>query len=335
MMNRRRFGIVGLCGELVAMALALTIVPSAWAHHDPPGCFGAGVDVDIFIFRKRCSITTNRACTVDGDCPGGETCAFAGLAGTVAPCETVFYDAILSKDATDATKCAFQGGTFKLTLPDNTTGAINTSVPCLGGTTAPCDPLVTEVRFTKVPYTVHVSPTIVATASYVNGLSHDGGGTPNDDGDTPDAASGSQALTRGVISSNDNNVCTNDVCNPVFNGSAACQHSPIVCDDNDPCTGNQCNPVTGCFFPPGALDCNDNDPCTSDACVTGVGCVNTPGALNCNDNDPCTSDACVPGTGCVNTPGALNCNDNDPCTSDACVPGTGCVNTPGALNCND
>ena len=247
MTTTKKLGVMKLTWlATVLVAEALVAVPMAWAHHDPPGCFGAGVDVDIFIFRKRCSITTNRACTVNTDCPGVETCDCAGLAGTVAPCETVFYDAILSKDATDPTKCAFQGGTFKLTLPDNTTGAINTSVPCLGGTTAPCDPLVTEVRFTKVPYTVNVSPTIVATASYVNGLSHDGGGLQDDSGDTPNAASGSQALTRGVISCNDNDVCTTDICNPLFNGSAACQHSDITCDDNDLCTDDACVPDRGC-----------------------------------------------------------------------------------------
>jgi hypothetical protein len=318
------------------MGLLLAAAPSAWAHHDPPGCFGAGVDVDIAVFRKTCSISLTRACTVDANCPAGETCGFRGLTGPVAPCETIYYDASLSKDP-DASKCAFEGGVFKLVLPDGTDGAINNNVPCLGGTTSPCDPAVTRVDFVKVPYTVNIAPptTITANAIYTNGNTHDGGGAPNDDGDTIGAASGSQGFSNGVITCADNTVCTTDTCDTTFVGSAACMHTPIVCTDNDPCTSDACNAVTGCFFTPGALNCNDNDPCTSDACVPGTGCVNTPGALNCNDNDPCTSDACVPGTGCVNTPGALNCNDNDPCTSDACVPGTGCVNTPGALDCND
>src|SRR6185503_2226804 len=340
-MNRRRFGIVGLCGELVAMAEALVAVPMALAHHDPPGCFGAGVDIDIFVFRKRCSITLNRACTVDADCPAAETCGFVGLTGPVAPCETIFYDAILSKDFLDTTKCAFEGGTFQLKLPNGSTST-NNAVPCLGGTiNPPCDPSVTQVQFLKVPYTVSTADfnpgtmTITANATYVNGDTHDGGGLIDDSGDSLDTASASQGFTNGVLSCDDNNVCTTDICNPAFNSTAACQHSPIVCTDNDPCTSDSCNVVTGCVFTPGAIICNDNDPCTSDACVPGTGCVNTPGAVNCNDNDPCTSDVCVPGTGCVNTPGALDCNDNDPCTSDACVPGTGCVNTPGALNCND
>ena len=335
-MNRRRFGLVGLCGELVAMGLLLAAAPSAWAHHDPPGCFGAGVDVDISVFRKRCSISITRACVVDADCPGGETCQFVGLTGPVAPCETIYYEGVLSKDP-EETKCAFEGGTFKLVLPDGTTGAENNSVPCLGGTTSPCDPAVTQVVLSKVPYTVNIAPptTITGNAIYTNGNTHDGGGAPNDDGDTIGLASGSQGFSNGVIACPDNDVCTTDTCDTAFVGSAACTHTPIVCTDNDPCTSDACNAVTGCFFTPGALDCNDNDPCTSDACVAGTGCVNTPGALDCNDNDPCTSDACVTGTGCVNTPGALDCNDNDPCTTDACVSGTGCVNTPGALDCND
>src|SRR6185503_14761053 len=131
-MNRRRFGIVGLCGELVAMAMALAIVPSAWAHHDPSECFGAGVDIDIFVRRKRCSITINRACSLDADCPAAETCQLVGLTGAIAPCETIFYEAILSHDG-DPSKCAFEGGTFSLRLPNGST-TVNLGVPCLGGT---------------------------------------------------------------------------------------------------------------------------------------------------------------------------------------------------------
>jgi len=271
-------GLVGLSGELVAMTIVLAVAPRAGAHHDPSGCFGAGVDVDIFgPRRKRCSVTLNRACSVDADCPAGETCALNAAIGAIAPCETLFYEAFLSHDG-DPTKCAFEGGTFTLTLPSGSTAVIN-DVPCLGGTLTPCVPGTLVLPTGLVPYVVDPADfnpgtrVITATASYTGGDTHDGGGLLDDSGDTVDSASGSQGFSVGVISCDDNNDCTIDVCNPAFVGAAACQHTQIVCDDNDVCT--------------------------DDACVPGQGCVNTPNP----SNDP----SCAP-VGCRLTGGGITPN---------------------------
>src|SRR6185503_18648513 len=173
----------------VALSVVLAFAPAALAHHDPSGCFGAGVDVDIFARRQRCSITTNRACSLDADCPGGETCQFVGLVGALAPCETIFYEAILSHDD-DPSKCAFEGGTFTLRLPDGSTTVTN-AVPCLGGTLAPCISGLNSITNGNVPYTVSPADllpgtmTIRARAIYTGGLTHDGGGLDDDSGDTP------------------------------------------------------------------------------------------------------------------------------------------------------
>jgi hypothetical protein len=76
----------------------------------------------------------------------------------------------------------------------------------------------------------------------------------------------------------------------------------VTCTDNNLCTDDACNPATGlCVFTPN-VTCNDNDLCTADSCNPATGsCVFTP-ALNCDDNNPCTDDSCNPVTGCVNTP---------------------------------
>jgi hypothetical protein len=70
---------------------------------------------------------------------------------------------------------------------------------------------------------------------------------------------------------------------------------PIVCNDNNVCTDDGCNPATGCVHTP--ITCNDNNACTIDTCNPTTGCVYTP--IICNDNNPSTIDTCNPETGCV------------------------------------
>jgi hypothetical protein len=125
---------------------------------------------------------------------------------------------------------------------------------------------------------------------------------------------------------NDNDACTDDVCNPATGNCVFTPGPP--CNDNDACTDDVCNPATGnCVFTPGP-PCNDNNECTDDVCNPATGnCVFTSDVV-CNDNSVCTNEQCNPATGqCVFTP-ALDCDDNDECTDDRCDPVEGCVNTP-------
>jgi hypothetical protein len=104
---------------------------------------------------------------------------------------------------------------------------------------------------------------------------------------------------------------------------------PSACDDNNVCTNDSCNPATGCVHSP-PIACDDGNACTDDSCNPATGCVNTPRPPSaCDDHNVCTDDSCDPATGCVNTPKPPDfCNDNDQCTDDVCDPVDGCVHTP-------
>jgi len=107
----------------------------------------------------------------------------------------------------------------------------------------------------------------------------------------------------------------------------------LVCEDNNSCTDDVCNPLTGCEFVPNVAPCDDGNDCTEgDACSDGW-CKSGP-ALACDDNNPCTDDTCTPGEGCSYTNNFAPCDDGIPCTDlDSCFQGA-C--TPGApLDCAD
>jgi len=99
---------------------------------------------------------------------------------------------------------------------------------------------------------------------------------------------------------NDNNACTNDVCQ-----TGQCVNSAINCSDNNLCTNDICS-NGACTNP--AIVCNDNNACTTDECVTATGCTYSTIANCCNSN--------------------ADCNDNNPCTVDACSNGN-CTYTQG------
>lgn len=60
-------------------------------------------------------------------------------------------------------------------------------------------------------------------------------------------AYGSPLCADTIIRCNDNNACTNDICDHI---TGACSHTNIVCNDNNACTNDTCNPVTGCVYTP-------------------------------------------------------------------------------------
>jgi hypothetical protein len=134
---------------------------------------------------------------------------------------------------------------------------------------------------------------------------------------------------------NDDNLCTDDICDPStgcshVNNTAPCS-DPNPCTTGDACAGGSCHPGTG------TRNCNDNNPCTDDSCDPSwsLGCRNVYDSAPCSDGNPCTTgDACASGF-CHPGTGVLNCNDSNPCTNDSCSTGVGCVHTGNANLCLD
>jgi len=149
----------------------------------------------------------------------------------------------------------------------------------------------------------------------------------------------------------DNDVCTDDVCDP--NGT--CSY-PIgegnACSDGLFCTRNdQCNAQGVCGGAPrtcppatpvcceeaaggdgACVECCDSDDCDDDVFCNGTeACVNF--LCQASTGNPCVAplDICLEATDmCVGCMNPVDCNDDNPCTSDNCVSGQ-CTNVPEAL----
>lgn len=92
--------------------------------------------------------------------------------------------------------------------------------------------------------------------------------------------------------------------------------SPSSCDDNDPCTDDVCDPVKGCVH-------QDNGTCQC-AGVTDWQCNRPP--KPCGPTNTCACDVDTDGVPfCM---GTANCEDLTPCTSNAdCTGDTRCTST--------
>ena len=119
---------------------------------------------------------------------------------------------------------------------------------------------------------------------------------------------------------NDDDLCTNDICNDAGDGS--CTYQPTSVDDFNYCTNDSCNSETGAPLAE-PISCDDGDPCTTDSCVSfnPQPCKHV--AVDCNDFDACTQDVCLAepdGNGndytCSFDVGT--CDDGNPCTIDSC-----------------
>jgi cysteine-rich repeat protein len=157
---------------------------------------------------------------------------------------------------------------------------------------------------------------------------------PCDDGNkctTTDKCSAGKCVGSGTLACGDDNVCTDDSCDP----GLGCTHTlnTAPCDDGDFCTvGDKCT-AGGCK-PAQWLTCDDGNLCTADACDPKTGCTHTPAAGGCNDKNACTTgDTCQDGT-CVGT-GWVSCDDSNVCTTDTCLPKTGCQHVNNTVPCND
>ncbi|HET9955679.1 MAG TPA: hypothetical protein VFQ61_14290, partial [Polyangiaceae bacterium] len=140
---------------------------------------------------------------------------------------------------------------------------------------------------------------------------------------------------------NDNEVCTQDLCDSTGSG---CKNVPIDqgkdCDDGNSCsTASICD--NGKCVTTAGTACDDNNPCTRNRCTGGAGCyytdlepVNTPCIPA---NNKCVLNATCNETGACTGGEEKSCDDNNPCTEEHCDPQSGeCVSSK--LNtgeCND
>jgi hypothetical protein len=135
----------------------------------------------------------------------------------------------------------------------------------------------------------------------------------------------------GLLSCNDEDVCTADTCHP----EDGCLHllNTAPCDDGDLCTtGDAC--ALGECQGTGTLLCDDGNLCTDDGCAPQVGCTHTPNDAVCDDGNACTlGDHC--GAGWCVPAAMLDCDDENSCTDDSCDPQTGCSQVALDGSCDD
>src|SRR5438445_7937340 len=128
----------------VLCILFLAGAETAWAHRDPSTCTKPGVTIVFTTFRA------------DG---------VTEIASTdrVSPCETIVYEATLSKP-NDPLVCAFEAGRVFIVTPDGVSHDVTppNGIPCVGGTDGViCDPTVTSVSTQKQTYVVNPANAIM------------------------------------------------------------------------------------------------------------------------------------------------------------------------------
>ncbi len=117
-------------------------------------------------------------------------------------------------------------------------------------------------------------------------------------------------------SCDDGTACTQaDTC-----ATGACSAKALDCNDNNVCTQDTCDPVTGCAHTAAKAPCNDGNACSGPDVCSGGQCTGLPlSATACDDNNPCTNDLCDPKSGCVAAANQAACQDGNPCTQgDTC-----------------
>lgn len=157
----------------------------------------------------------------------------------------------------------------------------------------------------------------------------------DDDNDcTEDVCEGNGTCSQTILDGTaceDGNACTQgDTCND----GACVTGPPQSCDDGNPCTGAVCDPEVGCVSSILSGDaCDDQDACTLVSFCTAEGVCDPTVDLTCEDGNTCTADSCDPATGCVFTPEPNPCDDGDACTGDDSCVGSACWGSP--ISCND
>jgi outer membrane protein assembly factor BamB len=130
-------------------------------------------------------------------------------------------------------------------------------------------------------------------------------------------------VTAGIptLCADDNNPCTDDVCNPGDGACGVAVDDATEVPDADPCDGVE-TCLSGAVTAGTATVCtDDNNPCTDDVCdsangACGVAAVNgteVPDADLCDGVETCLDGAATAGT-------AVTCvDDGNPCTDDVCA----------------
>ncbi|MFH1532868.1 MAG: hypothetical protein ABIK09_19260, partial [Pseudomonadota bacterium] len=142
---------------------------------------------------------------------------------------------------------------------------------------------------------------------------------------------GVRICTEGGLSTCDVGSPTPELCDDLDNNCDG-EIDEDTCNDNNPCTNDICNGVDGCeHVALDGVECLDGDPCTAaDHCIAGV-CVGDP--VLCDDQNTCTDDSCTETGGCAHLPNVVDCDDEDPCTvADECLEGA-CVGVPIDCDC--
>jgi len=99
-----------------------------------------------------------------------------------------------------------------------------------------------------------------------------------------------------------------------------CWENRDLCNDNNKCTNDVCDPHVGCIHI--SKTCNDNNLCTKDVCDPQQGCVHT--EIKCDDGVECTKDSCNPSNGqCEHVYEHTKCITDKKCTVGVCT-GKGC-----------
>ena len=153
---------------------------------------------------------------------------------------------------------------------------------------------------------------------------------------TNDACSGGICVGGPAPDCEDNEVCTDDGCNPSTPGGCVHTNNTDPCSDGSECTTNDtCG--GGVCVPGPAPDCDDGEVCTDDTCnpSTPGGCEHAANANGCEDGNGCTvDDVCVGGR--CQAGGQKSCDDANLCTDDGCsAPSGACVNAPNDDPCSD
>ncbi len=172
-----------------------------------------------------------------------------------------------------------------------------------------------------------------------------------------DKCQGGSCVSGAAVVCNDNNPCTDDLCDPktgkcaTNNNTSPCDDSNActlvdlctagkcqpgaakVCDDKNGCTTDSCDPTKGCSTVDNTAACDDGSACTTADTCAGGKCVGGI-APNCDDKNPCTDDSCDIASGCLHVANTSVCSDNNACTLGDSCKDTACV--PGeAINCGD
>lgn len=159
-----------------------------------------------------------------------------------------------------------------------------------------------------------------------------------------DKCDGAGACGGGALQCSDQNVCTDDYCDPASGckyannikdctpeigacGAGHCEAGKCkagagkACDDGNQCTLDTCDKVNGCSYKAlSKIACDDNDSCTSDDTCSFGACLGV--GKKCTDGNECTDDGCDAAGACKSVNNSKSCNDSNICTSnDTCEAG--------------